>query len=191
MFQLFDQCRTGRPVIASLIAVVAATLALPGLAAAGPTPPPASDRSLPALVISAPVVDIYLGSEDLHGAAAVEHTQAGLRVRLDSTVLFDKDSAALRPRAGRQLDRVGVELGAGGKGALTIIGYTDDLGTKAHGLQLSRRRAAAVGHYLRDRLPSTIRITTLGRGEADPAVPNTSETNRRKNRRVVVVLSDR
>ena len=31
-------------------------------------------------------------------------------------------------------------------------------------------------------------MTAPGKGEQDPAVPNTSEANRRKNRRVVITL---
>ena len=72
-----------------------------------------------------------------------------------------------------------------GPGRVTIVGYTDDLGTARHGLVLSRRRAAAVARVLRPRLDKTdYSFKVSGRGEADPAVPNISERNRKLNRRV-------
>jgi outer membrane protein OmpA-like peptidoglycan-associated protein len=73
-----------------------------------------------------------------------------------------------------------------------IVGCTDDLGSAAHGLTLSRQRAAAVAAFLRPRLPATdLPFTIAGRGEADPAAPNTDETNRRKNRRVELSYAQR
>lgn len=64
-------------------------------------------------------------------------------------------------------------------------GLTDDLGSAQHGLVLSRRRAAAVARVLRPQLDkSDYPFSVSGRGEADPAVPNTSEKNRKLNRRV-------
>jgi hypothetical protein len=56
---------------------------------------------------------------------------------------------------------------------------------RQHGLVLSRRRAAAVAQVLRPNLDKAdYPFSVSGRGEADPAVPNTSEKNRRLNRRV-------
>jgi flagellar motor protein MotB len=72
-----------------------------------------------------------------------------------------------------------------GRGKITIVGYTDDLGSAQHGLVLSRRRAAAVARVLRPNLDEAdYPFSVSGRGEADPAVPNTSEKNRKLNRRV-------
>jgi peptidoglycan-binding protein ArfA len=71
-----------------------------------------------------------------------------------------------------------------------IVGYTDDLGSAQHGLVLSRRRAAAVARVLRPQLDKTdYTFSVSGRAEADPAVPSTSEKNRKLNRRVE--LTDR
>ena len=70
--------------------------------------------------------------------------------------------------------------------------YTDDLGTEAHGLTLSRQRAQAVSEVLRRYMPrSSFTFKVRGRGESHPAVPNTSEKNRRINRRVVVIYQAR
>ena len=102
-------------------------------------------------------------------------------------MLFDKDSARLRPVATSRLREIAATLRDRGAGPVSIVGYTDDLGTAAHGLTLSRQRAAAVARVLRRSLGrAAYPFTVSGRGEADPAVPNTSERNRRLNRRVVL-----
>ncbi|GAA3626198.1 OmpA family protein [Microlunatus ginsengisoli] len=156
-------------------------LALPGPAMAAPDP------TAPVEVIVAPVVDIVTSSSDLGGVARVEQSRTSVRVTLDATVLFGRDSATLRRQARGRLHEVTATLRARGPGRVRIVGYTDDLGSAAHGLDLSRRRARAVGAVLRSDLPArTYPFIVLGRGEADPRVPNTSEANRRLNRRVVV-----
>lgn len=70
-------------------------------------------------------------------------------------------------------------------GTVTITGYTDDLGTEEHGLVLSRQRAEAVRRVVEPQL-SGHAVTSLGRGEADPLVPNRDETSRARNRRVEI-----
>jgi outer membrane protein OmpA-like peptidoglycan-associated protein len=158
-----------------------------------PPPATAAAPSAPVAPVLAPVLDLRTGTQDQAGAATVEESARATRVRLDSTLLFARDSAALRPGAARRLREIADRIGARGAGRVTVTGYTDDLGSRQHGLELSRSRAAAVAGVLRSRLPSAgFPVTVRGRGEDDPAVPNTSEANRRRNRRVLLTyLQDR
>lgn len=144
----------------------------------------------PVLDITAPIVDIHVGTATLDGAVAMEEDRdRGTKARLDSSVLFPKDSARLRPQARTTIRRLAMELSKDGPGKITVTGYTDDLGSAAHGLRLSKRRAAAVADLLdRSFGDDWPKITIVGKGEADPAVPNTSEKNRKLNRRVVVTV---
>lgn len=149
--------------------------------------PVARADSGPVRTIVAPVLDITFADADLKRETRVERAPRKVTVTLDATVLFGKDSAKIRKGAARRLTEASNELKQRGPGSLTIVGYTDDLGSAAHGLDLSRRRARAVAGVLRRDLPeSSYRYRVVGRGEADPAVPNTSERNRRVNRRVVI-----
>lgn len=153
----------------------------PGLAAA--------DDTAPVLDIVAPVLDIEFGQSDLRREARVEQSPARTTITLDSTVLFAKDSAKINTKARGRIRDAGEQLRDRGPGKVRITGYTDDLGTAAYGRSLSKRRAAAVADLLRDDLPAgDYPFTIVGKGEDDPAVPNTSEKNRRVNRRVVVVF---
>jgi len=146
----------------------------------------------PVITIKAPVLDISFGEADLKRRARVDKTPKRTVVTFDSTVLFAKDSPKINSRARARLAEVGRDLKAQGAGSVKITGYTDDLGTKAHGLTLSRQRAQAVSKVLRRYLPkSEFTFTVRGLGESRPAVPNTSESNRRINRRVVVIYQGR
>ena len=170
----------------------AATLTAAGLMLAGLATPTAQadpPDEAPVVVITAPVVDLHTGTATMDGAVAAEDTDDGTRVRLDSSVLFPKDSARLRPKAHDTINALATHLRRGGPGKITVTGHTDDLGSAARGLRLSKRRAAAVARQL-DKLlgPNWPQIKIIGKGEADPAVPNTNERNRQLNRRVIVTI---
>lgn len=171
--------------VAGTMAVGTLLLGVPCAAMALP-----AGTSAPVVVMAGPVVAFYAGTAEVDGSTTLEPTTTGSKSRLDCTILFGKDSDVLRPGAGERLRRLADQLHTQGAGRIAIAGYTDDLGSAAHGLELSRRRARRVADELRQVLPTKrFPITVRGLGEAHPAVPNTSEANRRKNRRVVVTLT--
>lgn len=140
--------------------------------------------------VEAPVVDIVTAVEDVDGFAVAKRSATGVIVRLSSTVLFAKDSARICPQVRVRLKAIARAFHDLGPGRIKITGYTDDLGSARRGLDLSRRRAAAVAGQLAATLPSSeFHIATVGRGEAEPVVPNTSEENRAKNRRVIIAYN--
>jgi OOP family OmpA-OmpF porin len=69
-----------------------------------------------------------------------------------------------------------------------IVGYTDSDGTADSNLTLSQERADAVKTYLVGREVPADSLTTLGKGEADPLVPNDSPENKAKNRRIELIV---
>ncbi len=171
---------------AAAAVLLAASLAAPAAGAAPDGP------AAPVLDIVAPVLDIDLSTGDLAGAARVDEQPRRVRVTLSAGVLFDRDSARLRPVADSRLRDVAATLRRRGPGSVRVVGYTDDLGSARHGLVLSRARARAVARVLRPLLPLPgYRFDVLGKGEADPAVPNVSEAQRRLNRRVELTYRPR
>lgn len=72
--------------------------------------------------------------------------------------------------------------------AVVVIGYTDSTGDEQYNMDLSKRRADAVADYLTTLGVPADKLQTLGRGENDPLVPNDSDENRARNRRVEVVV---
>lgn len=71
---------------------------------------------------------------------------------------------------------------------ITVTGYTDNTGPDDYNMQLSERRAAAIGAVLQDRYPDTA-VEIVGKGEADPAASNDTMEGRKQNRRVEVELT--
>lgn len=120
-----------------------------------------------------------------------DQEKGGKSLTIPADVLFDKDKATLSDNASANLDNVVSKLqDANVTGPVQIIGHTDDTGTKAHNLTLSKQRAKAVNDAMRPKLAGTgITLKWSGVGEKDPLAKNTSEANRKRNRRVAFVYS--
>ncbi len=71
---------------------------------------------------------------------------------------------------------------------LLLTGYTDNEGSDVSNLNLSRKRAAAVGKQLEKAGISSAQVTVKAKGEADPKASNDTEAGRKANRRVTVVV---
>lgn len=65
-----------------------------------------------------------------------------------------------------------------------IVGHTDDVGDRDKNIALSKERAETVKKWLVTRGIAEGRLTTRGAGPDEPLFPNTTETNKQKNRRV-------
>ena len=119
-------------------------------------------------------------------------TQRGRNLDLSTDVLFDQNRADLTPGAQAALNQVVKLLRQNHvTGRVEVIGYTDDDGSKAYNLDLSRRRAKAVVTALTNRKETgSLTFRSRGVGEDDPVGDNKTETGRAKNRRVTIVLPD-
>lgn len=136
------------------------------------------------------VIDLRTSVADLEGTVTTRATPKEISVALASDVLFATDSATLSPKAQAVLGRAAAEVKtAGGAGTLQIIGYTDNTGSTAHNVDLSRRRAAAVSVAIKPLLAAGAQLRTSGKGEADPVAPNVTPEGRALNRRVSVVFA--
>lgn len=103
-------------------------------------------------------------------------------------ILFDTDSATLRPESDAQLGEIAKLLRAEGGLGLYVVGHTDDVGGYDHNRRLSTRRAKAVVDALTVRfgVPAA-RLHAAGVGFLAPVASNTSEEGRARNRRVELV----
>ena len=113
-------------------------------------------------------------------------------VTLSANLAFDTDSAKLSSAARKAIVRLADKARRNKvTGVIEVDGYTDSVGSAAHGLTLSRKRASAVADLLRSEL-SGLEITVISRGygEANPVASNKTEAGRAKNRRVEIFLPD-
>jgi OmpA-OmpF porin, OOP family len=67
---------------------------------------------------------------------------------------------------------------------IQVTGHTDSVGGKEANRQLSEQRARSVVAFLGQRGVAAARVESAGYGDSRPIVPNDSETNRAKNRRI-------
>ena len=89
---------------------------------------------------------------------------------MSATELFAFDSATLKQPQSK-LDEIASALQSSPSvGNVRITGYTDRLGSDKYNLRLSQRRADAVKTYLVGKGIDGSRLSTMGKGKADPVV---------------------
>ncbi|HIJ79321.1 MAG: OmpA family protein [Desulfobulbaceae bacterium] len=143
-------------------------------------------------------------AEQLHNALQLEIDQQRLDIEVSGQLIiihilqhgsFEIGSATLNPNflpSARIIRDALVDI----PGAVTVAGYTDDLpvtgGKFRSNWELSGARAFSVMHeLLRDNILPDDRFVLKGCGATHPRLPNTSEFNRAKNRRVEIIIDQR
>ena len=97
---------------------------------------------------------------------------------LSASELFAFNSAKLGPNQPK-LDEVAQVMTANSDiSSVTIVGYTDRIGSKAYNQKLSEQRAASVKSYLEGKGVASARLTAVGKGEADPVIECKDEKKR-------------
>lgn len=103
-------------------------------------------------------------------------------------IYFDFDKAVLKPKSKPQLDEIAGLLKADGALKLVVAGHTDNQGSAAYNMELSKKRADAVVAALSgDYGIGADRLLAQGMGSAAPVASNEDEAGRAKNRRVELV----
>lgn len=118
--------------------------------------------------------------------------ERGLTIHIMESALFDEARADLKPRAREILDLVAKDLSVM-PNHVRVEGHTDDRPISTprfpSNWELSTARATEVVRYLIERhhFPPD-KLSALGYASFRPYVPNTTATNRAKNRRVDIVV---
>ncbi|MEU5420781.1 OmpA family protein [Streptomyces sp. NPDC001407] len=192
-------------VVLSTALLVTAPDAAPARAQSGPggkadtTPPVKIDGSAHGLRMRpgaklAPgrVLDIKSVVETDDGGERREDTNVDVTFALQAEVLFDKDSATLGAEAGKRIRAIADEVRKRHATTLRVFGFTDNLGSAEHGVQLSKQRADAVQRQLAQNIGSSgVAYQIRGYGEDYPIADNSTEEGRRRNRRVEVSFPTR
>ena len=122
-------------------------------------------------------------------AANVQRNQDLLAVTFKGDVLFDVNSAALKPGAYDEINRVASVLVQYPQTNVQIAGHTDSTGSEVYNQDLSERRARSVQNALANQGVSMNRMRAIGFGESQPIADNSTEAGRQLNRRVVVTIA--
>lgn len=124
---------------------------------------------------------------ELEGAT-VERVGEGIQITFDSGILFDFDSYTLREASKINLRELAKTLEEYDETEVLIEGHTDNVGTDAYNMNLSRQRAASVEDYLSILGVSDNRLISKGYGEEQPVASNDTDAGRQQNRRVEIAI---
>jgi OOP family OmpA-OmpF porin len=100
---------------------------------------------------------------------------------------FDLGKAVIRERSFASLDKV-AEILVNKNFSLKLAGHTDNIGSDAANLRLSKDRAESVKEYLVSKGANPSRIEATGYGESQPIASNKTAKGRQQNRRVEFTL---
>ncbi|MGP3733844.1 OmpA family protein [Streptomyces sp. GDS52] len=202
--------RSGAPRLAVVAAtatvlIAASTLGATGAVADdGPSVPPGTEATASAPVELDPndpdlklpdgatlaepkVLDIKQVVEEQSGDERREDTNTEVTFALQAEVLFGKDSAKLSAQAKSRIGTIAEEIKKQNATKIRVFGFTDNLGSSAHGDVLSRKRANAVHTVLGQELNDPgVTYEVRGYGEQYPIADNSTEAGRKKNRRVEI-----
>lgn len=120
-------------------------------------------------------------------AAAPFDLKKGQRVTLQH-IYFDQSSPVLRPESSEELDKLAEALQASPELKIEIRGHTDNTGNFDANVKLSRERCESVVKYLSGKGVARDRLQFVGKGPVEPVAPNTTEANKKKNRRVEFIV---
>jgi len=90
------------------------------------------------------------------------------RVSLDTELLFDFDSAVLRPTGRAKLEEIALKVRGASIEAIEAVGHADRIASDSYNQALSEERAAAVKGYLVKLGFDPRTVDAEGRGETDP-----------------------
>ena len=109
------------------------------------------------------------------------------RYTFPEAMLFDFGQASLRAGAQTELASLTQLLQKNPGLQIEIGGHTDNIGGVAVNQILSEKRARAVYDYLIQHQVSSSQLRWRGYGETVPLMPNDTEVNRQRNRRVEIM----
>jgi outer membrane protein OmpA-like peptidoglycan-associated protein len=103
-------------------------------------------------------------------------------------ITFEVNSAELNSSSYEELDRLVKLMNDNPKLKIEIAAHTDNVGSDAYNLRLSKRRAKSVSDYLLEKNINPDRLISQGYGKSKPLVPNDTEENKALNRRVEIKI---
>lgn len=128
-------------------------------------------------------VEVKYGADPLDADDDILSIKPGEKLILRG-IEFETGKATITNKSERILNMAVRALNAAPEMEIQIVGHTDNVGDPADNMKLSQDRADAVKQWLINKGISASRMTSTGKGETEPLVPNTTDENRQKNRRV-------
>lgn len=99
-------------------------------------------------------------------------------------ITFESDSYGIKDSSLEELLRISLLLISNDNLVVEISAHSDDKGSDNYNDDLSAKRAVSVVNFLTEQGVKSSNLVAVGYGKKKPLMPNDSEENRRKNRRV-------
>jgi OOP family OmpA-OmpF porin len=128
-------------------------------------------------------------TEPITANIALQKAKSGATVVLNN-IFFDYNKFELKPESMVELEKVLRFLTENPEIKIEISGHTDNQGSEEGNLALSQKRAASVSDYLIQKGVVGTRLKTLGLGSKRPILDNSTEDNRKVNRRIEFRILD-
>lgn len=113
-----------------------------------------------------------------------------LKVTLPSDMLFEENESTLSSGANVILEKVYTDLRSYPKATINVAVHTDNTGQPEDSRELSFQRAKALEQYLSTALGNSYRLVVIGYGASRPLVPNNTDADRQRNRRVEIIVNE-
>lgn len=142
-------------------------------------------------VIETPKVEKVVTAKVPEASSEALDIKKGIKYPLEG-VNFEKSKTILVKGAESKLDGIVEYLKKNPKAQIEIAGHTDNEGSDQRlNQRLSEFRAKVVANYLFNKGIASERIITIGKGSTEPIVPNDTDENKAKNRRIeIMILED-
>jgi outer membrane protein OmpA-like peptidoglycan-associated protein len=120
--------------------------------------------------------------------AVVQRVGSGIVLILPEGMLFAQESDELASSSRDNLRRLATNFEKYPNTRIMIVGHTDTQGGTDRNQSLSERRAQALATFLEQIGVNRGRMTTIGRGDAEPIATNDTDAGRQWNRRVEIAI---
>lgn len=124
--------------------------------------------------------------QQIPGVEVTRPSEGEIAVQLTNDILFDFNSAALRPESRSTLRDLAANFQRYPDEEITVEGHTDNVGTTEINQRLSEQRAYSVKDFLVGEGVPSSRVTSTGYGETRPKATNSTPEGRQLNRRVEI-----
>jgi outer membrane protein OmpA-like peptidoglycan-associated protein len=124
----------------------------------------------------------YYGDENIDDPCQLKDALDQIYFAFDKTIILKQSNTALLAILNYLKSNTNIRA--------HFIGHTSNEGSKSHNMQLSGLRAKAICDYLSANGISPERLSYVGKGDTEPLVLNDTESNKSKNRRVEISITD-
>lgn len=135
-------------------------------------------------------IPVRIDTSNTQSTITAPIVKADSLIVLGAELLFEINKSTLRSDHFEMLNPIVDYLILHPERSVKVSGHTDNSGSKEYNLTLSKKRADVVAEYLVNNGVDINRVETFGFGSAKPLVVNTTDEDRKKNRRVELLIHD-